>query len=312
MIDSRNTTLSLFQINVFIVAARRENFRQTADELHMTQAAVSRNIASMENALGIVLFVRHKKQVRLTEAGRYLAKQFEQHLDRIDISVAKAFDIQKCNYQILRIGDYDTTPADEYLLPICDSFQEKHPDLEIIISRLHPLDVIKKLADGEFDLIFTTNIAAELLKSLHLRYETILDLVPKIVISSRHSKYAKKDLSYRDLLDNTILILDGGEYSEYNNRVYQLLQEYKFNKSKIKLVKDPYSMSTELLRNDCIALMDDLYAPGSRSGMRYINLPDCPVAFGLAIAYSPGNDNPYIRSFISHSKKLFSNRRLST
>lgn len=66
------------QIEIFLTAAKYENFTKTAEVLYMTQASVSRNILSMENALGLVLFIRYRHRVSLTNAGKSLAEELQQ------------------------------------------------------------------------------------------------------------------------------------------------------------------------------------------------------------------------------------------
>ena len=71
--DIINIPITLQQINVFLTAAKYGNFTKASEELHMSQSSVSRNIVFIEDALGIILFVRFKKRVRLTSAGEYLS-----------------------------------------------------------------------------------------------------------------------------------------------------------------------------------------------------------------------------------------------
>ena len=119
--------LSYRQLKTFLVTAKYENFTKAAEELNMTQATVSRNIAALEEILGIVLFIRFKSRARLTDAGALLAKKLEEVSKQFNSTVDKAYELQECRYNTLRIGDFDTTLEDLYLFPIVELFEKKHP-----------------------------------------------------------------------------------------------------------------------------------------------------------------------------------------
>ena len=74
----------LSAIRVFEAAARHEHFTAAADELGMTQAAVSYQIRALEERVGVKLFERSKGRVRLTDAGRRLLGPLTDAFDRID------------------------------------------------------------------------------------------------------------------------------------------------------------------------------------------------------------------------------------
>jgi len=74
----------LSAVRVFEAAARHEHFTAAADELGMTQAAVSYQIRGLEERVGVKLFERGKGRVRLTEAGRRLLAPLSDAFDRID------------------------------------------------------------------------------------------------------------------------------------------------------------------------------------------------------------------------------------
>ena len=65
----RKSIPSTRALAIFDAAARQQNFRRAADELALTESAVSRQIANLEASLGVKLFERAKKRVTLTRAG---------------------------------------------------------------------------------------------------------------------------------------------------------------------------------------------------------------------------------------------------
>ena len=81
---------ALGSLSGFEAAARFLSFTRAAAELNLTQSAISRQIAGLENALGVALFVRHNRRIELTAAGERLAysvrailRDLEQAFDQI-------------------------------------------------------------------------------------------------------------------------------------------------------------------------------------------------------------------------------------
>ena len=75
---------SMEALIAFEAAARHESFTRSADELALTQSAVGRQIACLEDFLGVPLFNRVKKRLSLSDAGRVYAKQIREHLEKIE------------------------------------------------------------------------------------------------------------------------------------------------------------------------------------------------------------------------------------
>ena len=71
-------------LGVFAAAARHQNFAHAADELHLTASAVSHHVRKLEALLGVVLFQRHARGVKLTLEGRQLADAANAALGDID------------------------------------------------------------------------------------------------------------------------------------------------------------------------------------------------------------------------------------
>lgn len=302
MFDNSFLGITLQRINIFIAAARFENFRETADKLNMTQASVSRNISLLEEETGLILFIRFKQRVKLTRAGRQFAADMEKMLSAFNKASKNALDIQKCDYNKITIGDYNTTSSDDYLFPIVRAFEEKNPQTEVSIVRRHPQDIIEGMNEQRFDLIFALAVSPDMFTFPNVQVETIRPAVPKIIISKNHSLYEKEDLTFKDLLSCPPILLKAPFYSFYNENALRIMRQYGFSESRIYYADDPYDISLELKRGDRVAFLDQMYAPDGKHNFRYIDLPECSVKFGIQIVYSADNENPFLMKFIRESK----------
>ena len=88
--------MTLTQLESFLILAQRLNFTQAADDLFISQPALSRMISSLEQEVGLQLFYRSSRSVSLTPAGRAFAQQCPRILDSYRAGMEKVFGQGSC------------------------------------------------------------------------------------------------------------------------------------------------------------------------------------------------------------------------
>jgi LysR family glycine cleavage system transcriptional activator len=138
-------TISLGAIRIFEAAARLKSFTRAADELGVTQAAVSWQVKALERQLGQPLFRRLPREVALTPAGERLARAASESMSLLRSALA---DLTEAADSVLAITTLQSF-ALQWLAPRIGSFQIAHP--EIAVS-LDTSGQIVDLMSGDFDL----------------------------------------------------------------------------------------------------------------------------------------------------------------
>jgi LysR family transcriptional regulator, glycine cleavage system transcriptional activator len=138
--------LSLDGLRAFEAVARRLSFSAAAEELHLTQSAISRQIKALETELGAPLFNRGTRKVELTAAGILLRQAVLPALDGIDRSVRQIRVAQ--GRRAVSVSTFASF-ATLWLLPRLAGFQQQHPDIDIRISAT---DVRVDMDDPEVDV----------------------------------------------------------------------------------------------------------------------------------------------------------------
>jgi LysR family glycine cleavage system transcriptional activator len=146
MNQANRRPLSLDGLRAFEAVARRLSFSAAADELHLTQSAVSRQIKALETELGAALFNRGTRKVELTAAGILLRQAVLPALDGIDRSVRQIRVAQ--GRRAVSLSTFASF-ATLWLLPRLAGFQQQHPDIDIRISAT---DVRVDMDDPEVDV----------------------------------------------------------------------------------------------------------------------------------------------------------------
>src|SRR6201747_3014649 len=138
--------LSLTNLRAFEAVARTLNFGVAAEELHVTQSAVSRQIKGLEEELGAQLFVRGTRHVQITPDGQALLRTVEPMLAKLDTSVQHIRRSRsRRRVSVTTFASFGSL----WLLPRIEAFQRSHPDIDIRVSA-H--DAVEDLADPELDL----------------------------------------------------------------------------------------------------------------------------------------------------------------
>ena len=147
MNPSNRRPLPLDKLRTFEVVARRLSFSGAAEELFITQSAVSRQIKALESELGTALFNRGTRKVELTAAGDQLRQAVLPALDTIDRSVRQIRVTQ--GRRAVRLSTFASF-ATLWLMPRLAGFQQQHPDIDIRISAT---DVRAELDDPDLDVL---------------------------------------------------------------------------------------------------------------------------------------------------------------
>ena len=132
-------------LKAFEAAARHESFTRAAEELFVTQGAVSHQVKALETELGIKLFNRERQRLIITEAGREYLTVIRDALDRIALGTERL--LQRQNSGVLTVS---TSPdfAAKWLVHRLGNFAEAHPEIDLRVSAtMHHVDFTREEVD---------------------------------------------------------------------------------------------------------------------------------------------------------------------
>jgi LysR family transcriptional regulator, glycine cleavage system transcriptional activator len=136
---------ALNALKSFEAAARHESFTRAAEELCVTQGAVSHQVKALEEELGIKLFNRERQRLVITESGREYLEVVRDALDRIAVGTERL--VQRQTSGALTIS---TSPdfAAKWLVHRLGRFAEAHPDIDLRVSAtMHHVDFAREDVD---------------------------------------------------------------------------------------------------------------------------------------------------------------------
>lgn len=183
---------SLSALRAFEAAARHLSFTRAAEELCVTQAAVSHQVRALEEEIGYALFNRHPRRVSLTEEGRILS----QAASTAFAEIARGVDAMA---QVANTGavNVSVSPslAVKWLLPRLDDFRAKHPEIDVRISAndrlidpvLEGVDVCIRYGSGNYPGLETTLLMKDVVypvcsPALQKQLQTPADLAKVVLL----------------------------------------------------------------------------------------------------------------------------------
>ncbi len=139
--NDRRRPLAIGALRAFEAVARRLSFSAAAQELHLTQSAVSRQIRALEDEIGAPLFARGTRHVELTADGATLLRAALPAIERLDAGVRQIR--QTRGRKVVSVSTFASFST-LWLIPRLEAFQRLHPDIDIRVSAQ---DAIVDLAD---------------------------------------------------------------------------------------------------------------------------------------------------------------------
>jgi DNA-binding transcriptional LysR family regulator len=195
-------------LETFSKAAELLNFTAAADELCMTQAAVSQRIKALEDELGILLFDRHAGRVTLTDAGRSLYDYAQRILALHDEARRRLGEARQGLSGELRLAA-STVPGEHLLPAIVGAFQRTHPDVRVVATVADSAQVLQALEREEVALALVGRAGpSEWSDSTPFARDRLLLIVPP-----KHRWAKRSSITLQELREEPLILRESGSGS---------------------------------------------------------------------------------------------------
>ncbi|RDU37334.1 LysR family transcriptional regulator [Neobacillus piezotolerans] len=198
--------MELRQIQYFIEVARREHVTEAALALHVAQSAVSRQIFNLEAELGVDLFIREGRNVRLTSIGKIFLEHMEEAMKVIDNARQEVQEYIDPEHGVINIGFPSSLAA--YTLPtIVSAFRERYPQVKFKLKQSSYHDLISGVVKGDIDLALLGPFPMheKKVRGDILFTESIVALLP-----AHHPLANKRSLNLNELRDDSFILFPKG------------------------------------------------------------------------------------------------------
>lgn len=201
--------LDLYRI--FHVVSQNKSFSKAAEELFMTQSAVSQAIAKLEKELDIQLFYRTPRGVRLTNEGKVLYDHVHSALGIIRTAEDKILDFKMLKYGEMRIGVSDTISR-YFLLPYLESFHAKFPGIKLKILNGTTSEIVSFIKTGAADV----GVCHLPVQDEQVEVTPCMEIHDVFVCGEKYKKITTKPLRFEQLMKLPLIFLE----KKANSRLY--------------------------------------------------------------------------------------------
>jgi DNA-binding transcriptional LysR family regulator len=196
--------LTLRQLKVFEAVARHSSHSRAAEQLHLTQPAVSMQIKQLEEAIGLPLFDQLGKKIYLTEAGQELQRYSRNILLQLEEAEAVFDEMKGLRHGKLSISVASTA---SYFVPqLLGKFTETCPDITVSLNVTNRETLLSQLANNEMDLAIMGRPPA----SLDLEAESFMENLLVIIAPANHPLAGERNIPLERIQQETFLVREQG------------------------------------------------------------------------------------------------------
>src|SRR5699024_4648518 len=198
--------MELRQIKYFIEVAKREHMTEAANALHVAQSAVSRQIFNLEKELGVDLFIREGRNVKLTPIGKVFLEHMEKAVHVIDHATRVLEEYTDPERGMIHIGC--TSSRASYILPTAISqFRAEYPHVKFQLHHGSSNELEDAVIQGAMNMALVGPVPTEVkkLKGSILFTENIVALLPK-----DHPMSEFQSIRLRDLRNEAFVLFPMG------------------------------------------------------------------------------------------------------
>jgi DNA-binding transcriptional LysR family regulator len=261
------------------------NFTKAATRLRIAQPALSRQVADLEDELGVDLLKRNSHGVVLTAEGKLFLEEARGILQRVDESVTKVRALARGEFGELQVGY--VPPLDLHILSrALAEFQKTTPGVKVVLHDRGSDELCNELQNGKLHLALMMQPSEELITGIE--FEEIGRYPFFVAMASGHPLTRMKAVSLETLAKQPLVVLDRRRNSEFHRILKRVFAPLHPN---IATESDSVnSLITEIGVGKCVAVVSQLFKEAFGKRLVYRKLVNTDVAMYVGIARAKYGD----------------------
>lgn len=292
--------MNTFQLSCFLAVAEYLNFGQAAQQLHVTHPAVSQQIQSLEKELGVKLFRRTTRTVKLTEEGKAFSRDAQQMVD-ISERAKRRFEgaIVGENIETLTVGFYNFSNL-FLMTDVLKTMKETRPKLHPRLRTIPFQHIYRMLEEGDLDAVVGIKDPSGLKRNT--LYKEAVKAPVVCICPGDHPLAERKEISLEDLKEESLVLLAPPKRMPSVSSLHgQLLGERP--PGECYFCESAEDISVLVTAGYGVSVLPEFMIPRTQ---RLIKIPvrDAePVSFG--VYHKSVQGNPALKAFLASVKEQF-------
>jgi DNA-binding transcriptional LysR family regulator len=291
--------VELKHLTSFVAVAERLSFVRAAGQLHISQPALTGQIQKLEEELGIQLFTRNRRTVKLTEAGEVFVEEARATLARARQAADRAQKAARGEVGRLRIG-FVSSAALEIVPGIVVEFRRQRPGVTLELINLRTVSQVKGLLGKTVDIGFLRlPLSNDQLSITVIHREEFAVILPK------GHRFAKLKTLRIAQLRNEPFIAYGRRWAPgFFDSIVQLCTREGFSPNIIQETGEMYTAIALVSAGAGIAILPQSVALAQSRNVVIKLLPKSTGYSEIALATRAGNNSSLVRSFVSVARNV--------
>lgn len=286
--------MDIQHMRYFLSAARHLNFTKAAEEHHIAQPSMSQIISSMEKALGVKLFDRNNRSVRLTAAGKVFYDEAKLVVARYDEAVRKTALADAGSGGTLRVGYWG--PYEQILIPkLLAQFHRSYPNIELSIRQDDNKVLTRDLENEVIDVVFSSPYPFQ---GKDIFNCLLLDSSEEcVVVYKSHPLAGLSKVSPRELNNEKFVLMDMQDEQD----TLKLQRDCMRNGFTPNIISRQTNYGNLLMMVEseiCITLLPRCLEPYTTPELRFIAL-DGDMTVEICVSWLKNSKNPSIQLLLN-------------
>ena len=290
------------QMDYIIETAKTLNLSRAAENLYISQPALSYQIKVIEEEVGFAIFDRVGKSIRLTPAGQQLVTSLQRISVDLQFAIEQAQNMGEIYKDSIKIG-FATRSALYYLPQAMKLFEQMHPDVQIVPEIQAPNDSLTAFLHKELDLILLPKQEAQKLSNVVIHPLYISQIY---LLCQQTDPLAQLDrVTAQDLAGRTLLVNGGSSQTlrQVQQRVLSTVPIHYFN-------SPTHDFTLIQVASDKAICLSPGYLNDHSGVFAWIPF-DCPESFDLVLVSHQDQLNPALANLIALLQELYDQSKLN-
>lgn len=292
--------MELRQLRYFVTVARERNFTRAAEQLHIAQPPLSRQIQQLEDELGVRLLVRNSRPVRLTDAGRFFYEQALQILGRVDQAKAATRRLGQAERSVLSIGFVSSTLYGG-LPQVVRNLRKDFPDLDVQLVELMSSQQVEALKSGRIDVGFgRIRVADPAVERLIMREERLVVALP----AGHPLATSEEPLSITALAGQNLIVYPKEPRPSFADAVLSLLADHGVRSGELLEVRE-LQAALGLVAAEMGFCVVPASAQALRDDIHYRPVAEEAATSPLIMVYRANDSSTYIEAIKGYIREMY-------
>lgn len=293
--------MDIRHLTYFTEVAKHASFTKAASTLHVSQPSLSKTIKQLERELGVPLFYRSSKELRLTDAGEAVLKNAQNVLDAFHNLKGTLSDVVELKKGEISVGIPPIIGA-AFVSPLISHFIEHHPLVDLRLTEVGSLAIKKGINEGSLDVGFICNVP---LQNEDFECRPILH-DPLVAVMHHDHRFASVDEIAMNDLESEPIILYRNDFSLHKAIVEECLRSGFYPNAVCESSQKDFMMQMVEAKLGIALLPLHIAKSMNPSALTYVPLRADPLHLELVMIWRKDTYLPFAaRAFLEEANRHF-------